>query len=90
MTDPKWDLTQAAMAVRDATVLLSLNRPTMEKFLEECRGMRSFGPTLAPALFLDKRREKLSAALEPIFQAAILLLEAHAAATAEFVEGMEK
>lgn len=65
MSDAKADLAKAAEAVRDSVTLLSRTRPTMEQFMKECQDMESFGSVLAPALFLDPRREKVAKAIEP-------------------------
>lgn len=81
-------LAKAAVAVRDAVNALSANRAIMERFLKECRDMESFGPTLAPGLFLDKRRERISNAIAPMFQASILLIEAHTAGMSNLVDSM--
>lgn len=80
------DLAAAASAVRDSVTLLAAVRPTMEAFLRECRNMESFGAVIRPELFRDPKRKRMSDAIEPLFQAAILLLESHNAAAVTLIE----
>ena len=88
MTDAKQDLQLTATTIRDAVTALRAVRPTMEQFLRECRDMDNFGAVLRPELFMDPRRRRLSDAIKPLAEAAILLIEAHNAASQSMIEGV--
>jgi len=84
-SDVKHKLDLAATTVRDAVLMLNVVRPTMEQFLREAKDMESFGAFVRPDLYFDRRRERMSKAVGPLFQAAIALLDAHANAAEKLV-----
>lgn len=64
------ELRSAAGAIAIALLIIEPHRDLLRRFEVEARDLESFGPVLAPALFLKSQRETWRADIRAIFAAA--------------------
>jgi len=88
--EAKEKLNLAAHAVHTATMLITMERATIEAFLKECRDMDNFGSIVDPTLFRDPERRAVSALLQPTFQAALDFLTKYEAQMEKAKAALEK
>jgi hypothetical protein len=67
---PEAELAIAAASVRSAYAILQKLAPFFDRFEKEARGLESFGPTLAPGLFLKAGNEPWRQDVREAFAAA--------------------
>lgn len=80
-------LEAANSVIATCALLIGAQRETMERFLKEARDMDNFGHIVDPTLYRSSERRAVSAALEPIYQAALAFLAAYETRTAKTGEG---
>ena len=90
MPTPKQKLEAASNAISTAAMVLKMEMPTFEAFLEECRDMDNFGHIVDPTLYNKSERKAVSALLEPMFKAAVTFVKAYDAQLAEAQAALKK
>jgi hypothetical protein len=79
-------LESANRAIATAAVLLRLERPTMERLLDEDRRADAFLPITDPTLWRSTERQAVADALVPLYSAAVTFLDIYNSSWAAIVE----
>lgn len=90
MAQPSEKLQSAAQAVSTAVMVLKMEMPTFEAFLEECRGMENFGHGVDPTLYMNSERKAVSALMEPLFKSAVAFVAGYEAHIAQAQAALKK
>lgn len=88
--EPSAALQAASQAISTAAMVIKMEMPTMEAFLQECRNMENFGHIVDPTLYNKSERKAVSALLEPMFKSAKIFVDTYDAQMAAAKSALDK
>lgn len=75
MSPAEIELRAALSTIATAALLISAYRDLFDRYEKEAQHMDSVGPILNPTLFMNPERQRVDAALRPVFRGARIFLE---------------
>ena len=81
-------LDAANKAVATASIILRLERATMQQLLAEDRDVDTIMPIVDPTFWMNRERRAVASAIVPIYRAAIAFLDAYEQHTAKLLDEM--